>query len=116
MSEFVSYLVEQLSEHWAPVRARRMFGGHGVFRDGVMFGLVADATLYLKVDGESRARFDAAGCEPFVYTKRGKTFAMSYFEAPPEALEDPARLAGWAAVAFAAAARAAAKKGRKRAK
>ena len=50
--EFVSYVVE-LMQSVGPVHAKGMFGGHGIFLDGLMFGLVADSVLYLKVDAET---------------------------------------------------------------
>ena len=62
VSEFVTHVVDML-EPLGPVSARRMFGGYGIFLDGMMFALVADDTLYLKVDDESRSEFAAAGLE-----------------------------------------------------
>ena len=107
--EFVAYLVD-LMQSIGPVSARRMFGGHGVFLDGLMFGLVADSTLYLKADADSEPAFAALGLEAFTYTKNGKPTRMSYFQAPEEALEDPGQMNVWANKAYAAALRAAAKK------
>ena len=57
-SDFVGYLMELLAP-FGNVRATRMFGGHGIFKDELMFGLVADETLYLKADNENRANFEA---------------------------------------------------------
>ena len=56
--EFVAFVVESLRP-LGPVSARRMFGGHGIFLDGVMFGLIADDQLYLKADEENRAAYEA---------------------------------------------------------
>lgn len=109
---FIEFLLEMMQE-LDGVTARKMFGGHGIYRDGLMFGLVADETLYLKVDDESRPEFDARELGPFVYHKGGKPFAMSYHLAPPEALEEPARMTEWAERGFAAAVRGARKKGAK---
>lgn len=105
MSEFVDHLAE-LFEAFSPVTLRRMFGGHGVFRDELMFGLVVDDALYLKADGKNRAMFESAGLPRFEYTRRGRRIALSYYLAPEEALEDPATLAEWARPAFDAALRA----------
>lgn len=105
--EFVAYLVD-LMQSVGPVRARRMFGGHGIFLDGLMFALVADATLYLKVDPESVASFQSRGLEPFRYRKKGKTLSMSYYQAPEEVLEDAGAMNAWANLAYAAALRSAA--------
>jgi DNA transformation protein and related proteins len=94
----------------APVRARRMFGGHGLYLDDVFVALIADDRLYLKVDAQSEALFAAAGCEPFVYDGQGRVITMGYRSAPPDAMESPALMAPWARLAMAAALRARAAK------
>ncbi|MBX7056976.1 MAG: TfoX/Sxy family protein [Leptospirales bacterium] len=105
-AEFVAFLLEQLRPLGA-VRARRMFGGYGVYRGAQMFALVADGVLYLKTDEGNRAEFEAADQRPFVYeTKAGRRTAMSYFTAPEESIEDSEQLLRWAQSALAAARRA----------
>ena len=64
--EFVAYVVE-LMQSVGPVHAKRMFGGHGILLEGLMFGLVADSVLYLKADEETREDFNARGLEAFAY-------------------------------------------------
>ena len=91
-------------------RLRLMFGGHGIFCDGVMFALIADEILYLKVDAETKPAFVDAGCEPFTYDKSGKSVALSYLTVPDDAAEDIDELRPWAHMALAAANRAQAKK------
>lgn len=110
--EFVSFVVD-LMQSLGPVRARGMFGGHGIFLDGLMFALVADSVLYLKVDKEIEKDFTARELDPFTYSKQGKEFKMSYFQAPEEALEDPEEMTEWANKAYGGALRAAAKKSKK---
>ena len=56
-----------------------MFGGHGIFKDALMFALIADEVVYFKVDAQSQPDFEAAGGEPFVYVKNGKPMTMSYW-------------------------------------
>lgn len=108
--EFLEFLKDQLSA-FGPVSVRRMFGGAGLFRDNLMFALIAGDTLYFKIDARNRPDYEAAGMAPFTYEGKGKKMQMSYFEVPPDVLEDPADLAGWARKAFEAAlARAKAKK------
>ena len=102
--EFVSYLMELLAP-FGNTRAKRMFGGHGIFRDDLMFGLVADETLYLKADDVNRADFEARGLERFVYYKKGKPMYLSYYQAPEEALDNSAGMLVWAEKSFAAAIR-----------
>ena len=108
-SEFVSYLMELLAP-FGNTRAKRMFGGHGIFRDELMFGLVADEILYLKADDENRADFEARGLERFVYYKKGKPMYLSYYQAPEEALDNPRDMLVWAEKSFAAAIRSGTKK------
>lgn len=105
-NEFVTHVLDLL-EPLGPVSARHMFGGHGIYLDRMMFALVADDTLYLKVDDETRGKFDSAGLEPFRYTKKGKTYQMSYHAAPEDALEDARLLRDWARMAIDAAMRSA---------
>ena len=108
-SEFIRYLNDQL-RRWAPVEIKRMFGGHGIFRGGIMFGLIHAETLYLRSDEESRADFAARGMGPFRYRRHGKIVALGYHQAPPEALDESELLAEWADRAFAAALRRQARK------
>ena len=104
-SEFVSYVVESLRP-LGPVSARRMFGGHGIYLDGLMFALIAADQLYLKVDDGNRAAYEAAGLPPFTYSGKGRPIRMSYHEAPSEGFDDPEVLCDWARDAYAAALRA----------
>ena len=105
-NEFVTHLLD-LMEPLGPVSARRMFGGYGIYLERMMFALVAGDSLYLKVDDDSRGEFEAAGLEPFRYTKKGKSYQMSYHAAPEDALEDAELLRDWARKAVDAAMRAA---------
>jgi len=112
-------LVEYLLELLAPlgrVDARPMFGGWGVYADGVIFGLVAGEALHLKVDAQTRAKFEAAGGAPFVFASKSKTVETSYWSLPDAALDSPEAMQPWARMALDAALRkAAAKPVRKRA-
>jgi DNA transformation protein len=109
--------IVDLMRAFGSVQARAMFGGHGLYRDGLMFALLLDERLYLKVDDNNQAAFDAQGLLPFTYvTKDGKTGRLRYHEAPPEVFEDPQVMAHWARVAYEAAVRAGAKAAKKSAK
>ena len=110
--EFVGYVVE-LMHSLGPVRSRAMFGGHGIFLEGLMFALVINSTLYLKADDKTREEFIQRELGPFGYSKDGKEFKMSYFEAPEEAMEDDVEMAAWANKAYKVALRAASKKRKK---
>src|SRR6476619_873945 len=67
-TDFIAYLQELFADFGA-VSARAMFGGHGLYHDGVMFAVAFEDGLYLKVDSQTRALFEAEGCMPFVYTQ-----------------------------------------------
>lgn len=104
MSESLALITESL-QAVGDVQAKRMFGGYGLFLDGLMFGLVADDVLYFKIDDNNRADFDAAGLPPFTYQRQGKFIQLSYRQAPPEVLEESEVAAAWASKALAAAIR-----------
>ncbi|HSW02192.1 MAG TPA: TfoX/Sxy family protein [Sedimentisphaerales bacterium] len=94
--EFVDYVVEQLSG-WGEVSVRRMFGGAGLCREGIMFAVVADDVAYLKVDDSNCDDFLRAGSAPFEpYPDKIKTTIRTCFEIPADVLEDPDELARWA--------------------
>ena len=104
MSEFLEFLKESFSE-FGEVSSKKMFGGHGIYYDGVMIGLVGRGALYLKVDAESVHRFTEHGLAQFMYPKGEKMVGMSYYSAPEEALEDPSEMREWAKLAYDAALR-----------
>jgi DNA transformation protein len=103
---FTDFVLDQLRAV-GEVVPRRMFGGVGLYCDGLFFAIIAADVLYLKVDDATRARVVAAGARPFKpYPERGTT--MQYYSVPPGVLESPIELARWARDAVAAAARKAA--------
>ena len=106
-------LVDHCLELLAPlgaVRARRMFGGHGLYVDDLFIALLAYERLYLKADEATRECFAAAGCEPFVYDGKGKAVTLGYWTVPAEAMESPQLMQPWARLAIEAALRARAAK------
>jgi DNA transformation protein len=107
---FLTFLEEQLAG-LGPVSIRRMFGGAGVFADGVMFALVSDDTLYLKADETTRAEFEAEGMDAFTYaTKEGRNTLVTYWRAPERLFDEPDEMLSWARKALTIARRAGAKK------
>jgi DNA transformation protein len=90
-----------------PVEARRMFGGHGLYAGGVMFGLLDDDELFLKTDEACRARFVDAGCVMWVFPGAAET---GYYRPPDGAHEDAEAMLPWARLALDAALRARAAK------
>jgi DNA transformation protein and related proteins len=108
-NEFANHCLELLAPLGA-ARSRRMFGGHGFYIDDLFVALIFSERLYLKADAQTRPRFEAAGCAPFVYDGKEGTVTMSYFTAPDEAMESPQDMQPWARLALEAALRARASK------
>ena len=105
---FGEFLREMLAP-LGPVLLRRMFGKTGVFCDGVMLGMVAENTLYLRVDEGNRAAFaEAAGEAPLNYRKGGKVIDLAFWRAPDRLFDAPEELVVWARLALGAARRVAA--------
>ena len=92
--DFLGYVLDQLGD-WGGVGSRRMFGGAGLYRDGKMFGLIAEDVVYLKVDDSNRADFEAHDVGPFK-PYPDKDTVMSFYEVPPDILEDPEAFTAWA--------------------
>ncbi len=79
---------KELLHDLGPVTSRKMFGGAGLYLDGVMFGLIADEELFLKATGDFVDDLKALGSSPFVYEGKGKPVSMSYWRLPESALDD----------------------------
>jgi DNA transformation protein and related proteins len=115
MSDFIPFVQEML-EGWGPVSARRMFGGHGLYHEGLMFAIVMNQQLYLKVDEQNRPDFEALGLAPFTYPMKGREVALSYWSVPDAMFDDPQEAVRWARSAWEAALRGQASKGQPRKK
>jgi len=109
VTSVVDYAIELLGP-FGTVSTRAMFGGHGIYLDGVLFAIVTQDALWLKGDAINRSEFEAAGCAPFSYARSGKTVVTSFFQAPADAMESPQAMIPWARSAYAAALRANAKR------
>jgi DNA transformation protein len=105
--DFVEH-VRELMRGAGSVSARPMFGGHGIYLDGVIVGIVVADVLYLKTDGESRPKFVERDLPSFQYkTKKGSIQGTSYYQPPEEALESASAMREWLRLALGAALRAA---------
>lgn len=91
--EYREFVLEQL-ERVAPVRARRMFGGVGLYRDDLFFAVLDDDRMYFKVDDTNRPDYEALGQRPFDPFKDG-VHLLQYYEVPPDVVEDPDELCLW---------------------
>ncbi len=108
-ASFTDYLKDCLAVV-GPVTIKRMFGGAGVYADGVMFGLVANDVLYFKADGQNEQDYVDEGLEPFTYDGKARPIKMSYWQVPERVFDDPDEMTEWATAALAAARRGAMKK------
>ena len=91
---FRTYVFEQLKRVRPDLRDRSMFGGLGIYAGDFFFALIADDTLYFKVDDSNRSAFEARGMGPFMpYGPSGEV--MQYYEVPADLLEDPETLSPW---------------------
>jgi DNA transformation protein and related proteins len=110
--DFIAHVLE-LMRPSGRASARAMFGGHGLYIDGLIVAIVIEDVLYFKTDGETRTAFLKRQLDPFTYTTReGKVHAMSYHRAPDEAVEGPDAMREWLRPALGAALRNAQKKPR----
>ena len=92
---FKIFVAEQLAGV-GPVSIRPMFGGAGVYADGVMLGLIASETLYLKTNATGAADFEAEGSEPFSYeTRQGSNTIASYWQVPDRLFDDADEMTVW---------------------
>lgn len=107
---FAEFLRDQLAP-LGRITMRRMFGKTGVFCDGVMFGMVTENTLYLRVDDQNRTLFkEAESLAPLNYEKQGSTIDLSFWRLPDRLIDEPHEFVAWARAALAAAHRVAAKR------
>ena len=99
-------LIAELMAPLGGVTIRRMFGGRGVFKDGLMFALLSSrGVFYFKADEETAPAFAAEGCEQWTPEMQGRTMPMPYWRAPERLFDEPDDFAEWARAAFAVASR-----------
>ena len=105
---FKALVLDNLTE-LGDVIPRSMFGGVGLYCDGVFFAIIAADVVYLKVDATNRSDFEDAGMQPFKpYPDRAGT--MQYYAVPLEVVESAPELVAWSRKALAVAERAEKKK------
>jgi len=92
---FKEFALDQLSD-LPDLRAKAMFGAHGLYSGEKFFGILDDGRLFFKTDAQSQIDYTSRGMGPFTYEMKGKTMAMAYHEVPPNVLEDRNELTLWA--------------------
>lgn len=100
---FKNFVLDQLSA-LPELRARAMFGAHGLYQADRFFAILDEGRLYFKVNGQSRVAYAERGMKPFTFELKGRVTTMSYYEVPPEVLDNPADLVAWAKEAIKVAA------------
>ena len=90
---FLEHVLEQLRDVDA-LRTRAMFGGHGLYVAETFFGIAYDDRLYFRTNDATRPDYEAAGMEPFRPNERQTL--TSYYEVPPDVIEDREALEEWA--------------------
>lgn len=88
------------------VTIKRMFGGKGIYFNGLIVALEVDDEILLKADAISAPDFAAAGSRQWIYTGRAKPVEMPYWSIPDDALDDPDIMTEWAKRAYEASLRA----------
>jgi DNA transformation protein len=101
---FKTFVLDQLSA-LPDLRARAMFGGHGLYSSNRFFAILFDGRLYFKVNAATKTGYEKRGMNPFSYEMKGRRMTMSYYEVPPEVLEDRREAVVWASRAIHAAAK-----------
>ncbi len=101
---FKSFVLDQLSA-LSELRARAMFGGHGLYSGERFFGILDEGRVYFKADELTCAAYESRGMSPFTYEMKGRVMTMSYYEVPPDVLEDRDEAVVWAKEAIQVAAK-----------
>ena len=92
---FKAFVLDQLSG-LPELRARAMFGAHGLYSGGHFFGILDEGRLFFKTDGVSQANYTERGMGAFTYEMKGRVMTMACHEVPPDVLENPHEVILWA--------------------
>jgi DNA transformation protein len=109
---FNEFVLDQLNAV-PDVRARAMFGAHGLYAGAYFFGILDEGRLFFKTDAQSQADYTARGMEAIAYESKGRVVTMNFYEVPPDVLENAPELTEWARRAIQIAAGSRKPKGEK---
>ena len=98
---FKDFVLDQLSG-LPGLRAKAMFGGHGLYAGDKFFAILMSGRIYFKTDQHTRPLYEQRGMSPFIYEKARRTMTIRYYEVPSEILEDRRELLEWAEQAIRA--------------
>lgn len=98
-TSFVYYVLDMLAP-LGNVKAKKMFGGYGIYNNAIFFALIADDVLYFKVAENNYSMYESYGSKPFSYERENKTVALkSYWQVPVDILENQEKCVAWARLA-----------------
>jgi DNA transformation protein len=101
-SGFLQYILEEIIPPSPEITARGMFGGFGLYKKGVIFGLISNDQLYFKTNDTTRKFYEEKGSKPFSYQgKNKKIVSLNYYEVPVEIMEDKEKILQWIEIAYA---------------
>lgn len=104
---FHEYVMRDVFGDMPGIVSRPMFSGWGIYKDGIIFAIIADGELYFKADDTHRKDFERLGSAPFSYQmKSGKMSTLSYWVLPEEVRESRKELEQWIARSVDASRRA----------
>jgi DNA transformation protein len=98
--------IRELFSEVLPVTVRRMFGGHGVYADGIMFALESGGEIFLKADEQTIPGLQAEGSSRFIYPMRGREVSLPYWRLPERCYDEPDELKGFVEAAVEVSRRA----------
>ena len=74
--------LKELFKPYGEVVVKRMFGGAGIYAQGLCFAIAQDGDVFLKADAVSQPDFVAAGSSPFIYVAKGRPMPTSFWRLP----------------------------------
>jgi DNA transformation protein and related proteins len=95
MDNFTQYVCTDLLGHLNGISAKAMFGGYGIYQDGVIFALICEGQLYFKVDKNNQDYFQQHNAVQFTYNKGSKIVGMSYWQLPEAIMNNTNELNIW---------------------
>ncbi len=102
--DYKSYIEEQFLA-FGEVDFKKMFGGYGIFREGIMFAMISPGDIFrMRADDKNVGDYQKEGMQQF--PSHGGKKGMPYWDVPVHVLEDRNELKIWANNSFEAALRA----------
>lgn len=105
-SGYIDYIIDSITS-LGGIKTRKMFGGYGMYKNGVFFAIISEDIVYFKVDKHNQPDYEMYGSKPFSYEgKNKKVITVSYWQVPPDVFDDHSMLEQWVKKAVFAAQRA----------